>query len=371
MVAQEEHPIEGGVAEFSGLVVNGDLDYPIVIGSGLRRQVRDFVRARGLTPLVLCDDEPRVRRFVSSLVPADTKRVCVSLGERRKRLATVERVLDRMLDAGADRRTLVLGTGGGVAADVFGFAAATYMRGVPYAHVATSLVAMVDAAIGGKTGVNLRDGKNLAGAWKDPEAVFCDVAALRTLPMRLLREGLAEIVKCAVIEGGDLFESLETLSPHPLQRWPWAAIVAAAVKVKTAIVADDRRESGGREVLNLGHTFAHAIERASQYRVSHGAAVAIGLRGAGLLALRSGRFSERDHLRVLALLALLEMPSRTSVAPDAILAAMRADKKRRDGRLRFVLPRAIGDVEYGVTCSEAMVRGVLKRLARAPEAVGR
>jgi 3-dehydroquinate synthetase len=230
---------------------------------------------------------------------------------------------------------------------------------------------MVDAAIGGKTGVNLAGGKNLAGAFKDPVAVFCDVTALRTLPYRSLREGLAEMVKAAVIEGNDLFDALETLSPHPLERWPWAMLVADAVKVKTAIVADDRQEAGMRELLNLGHTFAHAIERASSYRVTHGAGVALGLRAAGLLALRTGRFRERDHLRVLALLALLRMPLRTSVDPAAIFEAMQQDKKRRGGRLRFVLPRAIGDVEYGVTCSDAAVRWVLERLRRAPGAVRR
>jgi 3-dehydroquinate synthetase len=283
----------------------------------------------------------------------------------------VEGVLDGLCAAGADRHTLLIGVGGGVASDTFGFAAATYMRGIAYAHVATSLVAMVDASIGGKTGVNLRGGKNLAGVYRDPVAVFCEVPALQTLPFRSLREGLAEVVKAAIIEGEELFDALETLSPHSFSRWPWATVIAAAVKVKSAIVADDRQEAGIRELLNLGHTFAHAIERASAFRVAHGAAVAIGLRGAGLLALRTGRFSERDHFRVLALLALLGLPLRTSLEADAIFAAMGADKKRRGGKLRFVLPRAIGDVEYGVECSERTVRWVLARLQRAPEAVRR
>ncbi len=168
-----------------------------------------------------------------------------------------------------------------------------------------------------------------------------------------------------------MFDSLEVLSPHPFGKWPWASVIAATVKVKSAIVADDRHEAGMRELLNLGHTFAHAIERASDYRVGHGAAVAVGLRGAGLLALRTGRFSEREHLRVLALLALLGLPMRTSVDPNAIFAAMRGDKKRRGGKLRFVLPRAIGDVEYGVIGNERTVRSVLARLQRPPEALRR
>jgi 3-dehydroquinate synthase len=353
-------------------VVNDDLGYPVTIGDGLRAGVVSFVRERGAPVLVLCDANPHVASIARSIAAAlrlpPRCVVSVALGERRKRLATVEHVLERMLAAGADRDTLVLGVGGGVAGDAFGFAAAVYMRGVAYAHVATSLVAMVDAAIGGKTGVNLPAGKNLAGVYKDPVAVFCDVSALWTLPYRSLREGLAEVVKAGIIEGEDLFDALETLSPHPFSKWPWNAVVAAAVKVKTAIVADDRHEAGMRELLNLGHTFGHAVERASQYRITHGAAVSLGLRAAGLLALRTGRFSERDHFRVLALLALLRLPMQTSLDPGAIFDAMGGDKKRRAGKLRFVLPRAIGDVEYGVACPDGAVRAVLARLQRPPEA---
>jgi 3-dehydroquinate synthase len=357
----------------ASVVVNDDLGYPVTIGDGLERDIARFVRARGASTIVLCDDNPRVARIADRIASALRLRhvLPVSLGERRKRLATVEQILEHVLATGADRHSLLLGVGGGIAADVFGLAAATFMRGVAYAHVATSLVAMVDAAIGGKTGVNLEGGKNLAGVFADPVAVFCDVSALQTLPFRALREGLAEVVKAGVIEGGDLFDALETLAPHPFGKWPWVAVIAAAVKVKSAIVADDRHESGMRELLNLGHTFAHAVERASAYRTSHGAAVSLGLRASGLLALRTRRFSERDHLRVLTLLALLRLPLRTALDPESIFRAMQVDKKRRRGTLRFVLPRAIGDVECGVRCSDASVRAVLARLQRTPEAVRR
>jgi 3-dehydroquinate synthetase len=290
-----------------------------------------------------------------------------ALGESRKRLGTLERVLDTLLASGADRRTTIVGVGGGVASDLFGFAAATFMRGVQYVHVATTLVAMADAAIGGKTGVDLRGGKNLAGTFTDPAAVFAHVDALQTLPYRSLREGLAEIVKAAIIEGGDLFDSIETLSPHAFWRWPWLDVVAHAVKVKTMIVADDRLESGMRELLNLGHTFGHGLELASGYRITHGAGVALGLRAAGLLALRTGRFSEEEHFRILATMALLGMPLRTSMRARDVLDAMSADKKKREGTLRFVLPRAIGDVEYGVQVPVRHVQAVLRALESAPE----
>ncbi|HTA38414.1 MAG TPA: hypothetical protein VK760_05035, partial [Candidatus Acidoferrales bacterium] len=155
--------------------------------------------------------------------------------------------------------------------------------------------------------------------------------------------------------------------PHPFWQWPWVEIATSAVKVKTAIVHDDKHESGMRELLNLGHTFAHGYEQASGYRITHGAAVALGLRAAGLLALRTKRFSAHEHLRVLALLALLRLPMQSSLSPDAVYAAMQSDKKKRGGKLRFVLPREIGDVEYGVECSPAKVLGVLGSMQRAPK----
>jgi 3-dehydroquinate synthase len=371
VVAQEE---DSPLTRLQSVTVNHDLDYPIAIGIGLHADVARFAAERGSSVAIVYDANPAVARIARRIARALGKARLLGtagfeLSESHKRLAMVERVLERLVSIGADRSTLVIGVGGGVASDLFGFAAATYMRGVAYAHVATSLVAMVDAAIGGKTGVDLPAGKNLAGVFSDPVGVFCEVSALQTLPLRSIREGLAEIVKAAIVEGEDLFDGLETLSAHRFIQWPWTDLIASAVKVKTAIVADDRLEAGMRELLNLGHTFAHGIERASAYRVTHGAAVALGLRAAGLLALRTGRFSEREHLRVLTLLTLFGMPMRTSVDAEAIWEAMRNDKKRRNGRLRFVLPRAIGDVEYGVECSDRSVRSVLGRLQKVPGTV--
>jgi 3-dehydroquinate synthase len=358
--------------DLTATVRNETLDYPVFIADDTASELRAFVRDRGDTAVVLCDAAVPVRAIATRVaVMLGRARVLpFALGEAHKRWSTVERVLDALAEHGVERSNLIIGVGGGVAADLFGFAAATYLRGVAYAHVATSLVAMADAAIGGKTGVNLRAGKNLAGAFSDPVAVFCPIQALDTLPFRNLRDGLAEVLKCGVIAGGDLFDALENISPHPFWRWPWVECVAAAVAVKTSIVADDRRESGSRALLNLGHTFGHAFERASSYRISHGAGVALGLRAAGLLALRSGRFNERDHLRVLTLLALLGLPMQTRLAPEVVLAAMQSDKKKRAGKLRFVLPRAIGDVEYGVECTTAQVRAVLDRMRRPPEDEG-
>lgn len=352
------------------MIRNDDLPYPIVVADSVRAPLQAFAREREMQRLVvLCDRN--VAEYAERATRGLKGRLGVlpfSLGEERKRLATVEAVIGALVGCGADRTTTIVGVGGGVASDVFGFSAAIFMRGVPYVSVATSLVSMVDAAVGGKTGVNTQSGKNLAGVFADPQAVFCEVGALRSLPYRHVREGLAEILKAAIIEGRDLFEAMEVLAPHPFHKWPWETIVADSIAVKTMIVNDDRQERGARETLNLGHTFGHAIERASNFRVSHGAGVAVGLRAAGLLAMRTNGYSASDHLRVLALLALLKLPMSTSQNPGAVFAAMEADKKRRDGRLRFVLPRAVGDVEYGVHVTNAAVKSVL-RLCVAPPGV--
>lgn len=343
------------------------ISYPVVIAANVLPSVRDAIASHGTDSVVLCDAEPRIVALAKAIATERSGVFAFELGERRKRLSTVERVLETLATARCERSALIVGVGGGVAADLFGLAAALYMRGVDYMHVATSLVAMADAAIGGKTSVDLPSGKNLAGSFRDPIAVFAHVDALRTLPLRSVREGLAEIVKVAIVSGGELFETIEELAPHPLRVWPWPLLIASAVNVKRETVDSDPHDDGRRQTLNLGHTFGHAFERASEYRITHGAGVALGLRAAGILAMRLGRYSMREHLSVLGLIALLKMPLRTSVAASDALAAMAHDKKRRDGTMRFVLPNGIGDVRWGVSAPARLVRDTLE-LMRLPPA---
>jgi 3-dehydroquinate synthase len=347
------------------------LGYPITIDRDAAPHVGRFFRERGRPRAIVVYDRNVAERAaaVAKAIGPKTTIIPFALGERRKTLRTVETVYDALAAAGADRTTYLVGVGGGVAGDLFGFAAATYMRGIPFVNVATSLVAMVDASIGGKTGVDLRAGKNLAGAFRDPAAVFCDIDALTTLTEKHLREGLAELVKHGIIEGDEVFDALETLAPHPLRKWPWETVVSDSLRIKAMFVNEDKLERGAREILNLGHTFGHAIEHVTNFRTTHGDAVSIGLRAAGLLALRTGRFSPEEHLRVLSLLTLLRLPL---VAPsddvDAMIAAMTNDKKTRSGTLRFVLPRTIGDVEFGVTVPARTLRTVLGRVGSPPGA---
>lgn len=334
--------------------------YPIVVEFDARSEVARAMRSQRC--VVLCDANYYVYRLAQEIAHAGEAVFGIApfvLGERNKRIATVERVWETLAAGGFGRDCTIVGVGGGIAGDIFGFAASTFMRGVPYVHVATTLVSMADASIGGKTAANLRAGKNLAGTFSDPKAVYSHVAALQSLPFRELREGLAEIVKAAVIRGEDFFALLERLAQRPFAQWPWSRLIAEAVRFKVSIVAEDRIERGPRELLNLGHTFGHAFERASGYRITHGAGVALGLRASALLARRRQMLAAREYDRIVDLLATLAMPIRTSLDPQRVLDAMAVDKKRRKGNLRLVVPEGIGDVRYGVHVSQREVLGVL------------
>lgn len=351
-------------------VRNEELGYPIVIGPGVLSTIPDLVReGGGERNVILCDRniEPYAHA-IARMLHGTLAVIPVHLGERRKTWETVGTVLEELARSRADRSTLVIGVGGGVAGDAFGFAASVFMRGVRFLNVATSLVAMVDAAIGGKTGVDLRAGKNLAGTFRDPIAVVCDTGLLATLPKEHLREGMAEVVKHAIIDGERAFGRLEALDGKP-RAWPWESIVAESIGVKTRIVAGDPFESNTRALLNLGHTVGHAIERVSEYRVPHGRGVAIGLRAAGLMAQSLGQFAAHDHRRILALLGRIKLPLCYEKLDGAdIFAAMQMDKKRAGGEVRFVLPITIGRVEYGRAVPPDIVRAAIERCAHAPAA---
>jgi 3-dehydroquinate synthase len=286
---------------------------------------------------------------------------------------------DAFVTAGLDRRSPVIALGGGVVGDVAGFAAASYLRGVPFVQAPTSLLAMVDASVGGKTGVDLPQGKNLVGAFKQPALVAIDLETLKTLPSDEFRSGLAEIVKHGIIGDPGLFEAMEgrrgevsspapTREPTPEGGVPpplqLPDLVARAVRVKAAVVQEDPFEQGRRAVLNLGHTFGHAFETLSGYRLRHGEAVSIGLAAATRLAARLALCDAALVERVEILLGRLDLPTRApGFDPSQVLAAMATDKKRIGSRLRFVLPRAIGDVDVFGGVPDDPVLAVLAEMA--------
>jgi 3-dehydroquinate synthase len=282
--------------------------------------------------------------------------------EAAKNLSTVENVCRRLVRAGADRHALLIAVGGGVVGDVAGFVAASYLRGVSLAHVSTTLVAQVDSSIGGKTGVNLQEGKNLVGAFYPPRLVLSDPRFLDTLPDREYRSGLYEVVKYGVIGDRALFvyleKNLEKLLRRDAQALAW--VIARCARAKARIVSRDERESGLREVLNFGHTFAHAIESATRYRkYLHGEAVGWGMIAAGALSERVGLLQSADVARIVRLiLPVGSLPRLPHISAAKLVAAMRSDKKSRGGRLRFVLASRIGTVVTGKEIPDSVVAEV-------------
>ena len=278
-----------------------------------------------------------VDRTVAELhpLPLSAPVVRIEASERRKNLDTWKMLLDRLVEQRLDRDGIVVAVGGGVVLDLAGFSATAYLRGVRWIAVPTTLLAQVDAAHGGKTGIDHPAAKNLVGAFHPPVEVFVDPDFIRTLPEREVRGGLAEVVKHAVIGAPDLLERAGRDDP--------ASLVEDAAQVKREIVRRDLRETGVRRHLNLGHTLGHAIERASGYALHHGEAVAIGLRAACRIAEKHCAFAERA--RVEEALDRCGLPARSDVDRDAVFAALRHDKKRKADTLRWVLPLRIGEVE--------------------------
>jgi shikimate kinase/3-dehydroquinate synthase len=318
-------------------------DYPVAVGAGARDR---SVAAPG-RPFVVTDSGVP-RRW------APEPDFVLEAGERHKTLAAAEALLRAMARAGVTRADHVRAVGGGVVTDLAGFCAATYQRGVPVVHVPTTLLAMVDAAIGGKTGVDLPEGKNYVGAYHQPAAVLADTETLSTLPPEQVAEGYAEVVKTALIAGGRLWERVAGGAAVDEE------VVFACARAKVAVVAADERDAGVRQVLNLGHTVAHALETATGYALSHGQAVGLGL----LAALR---LSNQDALRarVAELLAAAGLPTALDdVDVDAVVAATRRDKKRTGEHVPFVLVAAPGEVSHGHAVGEAALRAAVAELRR-------
>ena len=278
------------------------------------------------------------------LAPYDT--VLIGLGESIKTLQTVESIYRRFIELGVDRSTFVLGIGGGIVTDVTGFAAATYMRGLDFGFVSTTLLGQVDASVGGKNGVNVDGYKNMAGTFTQPQFVICDPGMLRTLPDREFRAGLAEVVKAAIIADADLFERIEGTTFEALRADTdlLTDAVSAAIRVKADIVERDERESGDRRKLNLGHTLAHAIEKCSN-RMNHGEAVAVGTALIAGAAVKLGVLKAEDRDRIVAVLTKLGFGLTPPVEVRRLLKEVVKDKKNEDGMLRIVLPVGIGDCE--------------------------
>ena len=342
--------------------------YPVFVGESILARVTAVAEAQS----VLVSNDTVFGRYGGTLVAGleragkRVETVRVADGEVHKNMETLSRVLDAMAAAGLRRDGGVIALGGGVVGDLAGFAAAVYMRGVGLIQVPTTLLAQVDAAVGGKTGVNHSRGKNLVGAFHQPKAVVCDVRTLDSLPEREYRAGLAEVVKYGLLGDAEFFAMLEGRWREVVARDSAVLVdlIARCVGIKADIVAADERETGGRRaLLNLGHTFAHALETVTGYgELLHGEAVAMGLLAAARLSARVGGFAEADVSRLAGLLGRLGLPMRpaTAVPVEDLWRAMAMDKKHATDRRRFVLLLRVGEayVDEGVDASS--VREVLE-----------
>jgi len=334
-------------------VALGERSYTIEIGLGTLDELGAAVkRVVAPTRAFLITTPPVGRRWagraLASLRGAGlrARRFDVPDGERSKSLAQAGRLYEALLAAGADRGSVVVALGGGVVGDLAGFVAATLLRGLPVVQVPTSLLAMVDSSVGGKTGVNVARGKNLVGAFHQPRLVWIDAATLATLPLRQRRAGMAEVVKHAAICDAALFDELEAegerLLGGELERW--LPILERNCAIKAGVVAQDEREAGLRMLLNFGHTLGHAVESLARYRgVLHGEAVAMGMAFAARRSEALGLAPAGTAARLVALLGRLGLPTDLPRHPRrAYLAALSVDKKKRDARIRFVALRGIG-----------------------------
>lgn len=309
------------------------------------------------SPTVLASLRPLLQKSI--VRPMKARVIQFDDREAAKNLATVERVCRELVRAGADRKCTLVAVGGGVVGDVAGFVAASFLRGVRLVHIPTTLVAQIDSAIGGKTGVNLPEGKNLAGAFYQPDLVLADPATLKTLPDREYRAGIYEVIKYGVIGDAALFRRLEGDLDKLLRRDArvLSAVIPRCIALKARITAEDEKESGVREILNFGHTLGHALESVTRYKVfRHGEAVGWGMIVAAALAIATNNLPVGDAVRIIRLVRRVGPLPRLPKAPaSAILSSMRSDKKTRGGRLRFVLPEKIGGAKCGVELPESLI----------------
>jgi 3-dehydroquinate synthase len=336
-------------------------DYAVLIGSGLLARIDRLPEAQPMRgPRIVVSTPPIWRRYEVRLgsLAGDSTPVLMADGERAKTLRTVSGLYESFAAARADRRTTIVAFGGGVVGDVAGFAAATYLRGLPLVQVPTTLLAQVDSSIGGKVGVNLPSGKNLVGAFYPPTLVLIDPDLLATLPRRELRAGMYEVVKYGVIASRALFDRLDADLASVFSRKPAVleSVVAECCRIKAGVVERDERESGPRRVLNYGHTVGHALEAVTNYRrFKHGEAVAYGMLAAARLSVMRGAMSADDEARLQGLITRMgPLPAVADLRVPDVLEAISRDKKVAEGRLHFVICAGLGEatIVSDVTPSE-------------------
>lgn len=334
----------------------GDRSYDICIGSNMLKGIGSRLKSYGTSPKTAVISNPTVYKLYGKTVLNSIKSsgfdvipIIIPDGEEYKDISSVHDIYGELLKHGLDRKSAVIALGGGVIGDITGFVASTYMRGIPYIQVPTTLLAQVDSSVGGKTGVNHKLGKNMIGTFYQPELVWIDIDTLKTLPKKELLAGLAEVIKYGVIKDKNLFKFLEINRDKilALEKKALSYIIKRSCEIKAEVVSKDEREAGLRAILNFGHTIGHAIETVTEYkRFLHGEAVAIGMHLEARLSEMMNFINKTDVLRIKALIDSYglqsEMPSGIDV--NALMSSMQLDKKAIAGELRFILPEKIGKV---------------------------
>ena len=349
----------------SFLVETAQQTCPIVVEGGSLAKVGEYLpERRGKVFVVSTEDVWKLHGAALLRSLGDAEVLFLPPGETRKRLAELEQLAEQMVERGGDRASILVAFGGGIVTDVGGFLAAVFMRGIPVIQVPTTLLAQVDAAIGGKTGVNLRAGKNLIGSFHQPLRVVIDPAVLDTLPEREYRAGLFEVVKHGIIADADLFNLMRHRPDAVLAHQPDVVerMIADSVRIKSEVVSGDERESGRRMILNLGHTFGHALEAETDYtHFLHGEAVAWGLRACARLAVLEGVLAGEDEAAIVECVSAYgPIPSLSGVSAERLAGRLRHDKKTTRGKTSFVLPERIGRVRITADVDPAHVRAAIE-----------
>ncbi len=333
----------------------GERSYDILIGPGLLLEVPSRLKEvyDGPGPFVITDSNVRdfvgedFIRFLRDEGFKDAKILSFEAGERSKNIETVIKLARELVNMGADRTSLLLALGGGVVGDICGFLASIYMRGIPFIQLPTTLLAQVDSSVGGKTGVDLPEGKNLIGTFAQPRAVYADIGTLTSLSQAEIRNGISEIVKYGMIKDEGFFTLLEekwwdvlNLEPHVT-----ASVVKRSCEIKAEVVSKDEREGGYRRILNFGHTIGHAVEAASNYTIPHGEAVAMGMVAVGKISVGRGLLSKKAYERLVELLNRFGLPVDIpkEIRPEEVLLNIKKDKKVNRGKVNFVLSTGMGE----------------------------
>lgn len=349
-------------------IARQEYEYPIYIGKGLLQDVGKLIEAEKYSNIVLLTDSNTKKHWALGMAKQlKASLIQVKNGEGAKTLESLSFIWGKLLSNRCDRKSLLVNVGGGALGDIGGFAASTYMRGMPFVHIPTTLLAQVDASVGGKTGINFGKAKNMVGVFSQPQAVIIDVETLKTLPKREYVSGFAEIIKHGIIRDRAYFHSVTAKAPREYSDSELIEIIAGSCKIKRDIVEGDEKEQGLRKLLNFGHTLGHALEaysRQTKYPLLHGEAVSIGMVAEAYMATHSGLLKDAEREKIVECLKAAGLPIRTTVkTPERVIEKLEHDKKKEKGVARWTLPVQIGKAVVDQSVPKALIRQALAQVS--------